>query len=61
MIQKFHSWAYIWKKNKNANLKIHTHPNVHSRFMSIHSRQDTEQLNHSLTDERIKKMWYVSY
>ena len=28
MIQQFHSWVYVQKKNKNANLKRYMHPNV---------------------------------
>ena len=33
------------------------HPNVHSS--TIHHSQDMEQLKCPLTDEWIKKMWYI--
>ena len=37
MIQKFHSWVSIWKKQK-PNSKKYMHPNVHSS--AIYNSQD---------------------
>ena len=39
MIQQFHTWVYIQKKNENTSLKIHA-PNVHSS--STYNSQDME-------------------
>ena len=49
---------YVSEGNKNSNLKIIMHPNVHSNI--IYNNQDTKkQPKCSSIDEWIKKTWYI--
>ena len=41
MIQQFHSWAYIWKK-ENTNSKRYMHRNIHTS--TIYNSQDMEAI-----------------
>ena len=45
------------EKMKNSNLKRYMHPNVHSS--TIYNSQDMEATKRPLTDEWLKKMWYI--
>ena len=35
MIQLFHSWIYIWEKNKNTNSKRYMHPRFIAALFTI--------------------------
>ena len=56
MIQHPNS-GYIYKGNKITVLKKYLHSHVHCNI--IHNSQDMQEPQCSLTDEWIKKMWYV--
>ena len=40
MIQQFHSWEYIWKKNENINFSRYMYPHVYSSI--TYNSQDKE-------------------
>ena len=48
---------FILKENRNTNLKRDTHPDVHSS--TIYKAKIWKQPKCPLTDEWIKKMWYI--
>ena len=54
MIQQSHYWEYTWQ---NYNSKIYMHPNVTAAIFTI--AKIWKQPKWSLTDEWIKKMWYM--
>ena len=54
MIRQSRSWAHIQTKLEFE--KTH-HPNIHSS--TIHNSQDMKARMEPLTDEWIKKMWYI--
>ena len=54
MIYKSHSWACIWKK---TNSRRHMHSKVHGSTMYNSQNIETSQM--SISDEWIKKMWYI--
>ena len=57
MIQGFHSWVHIQKKNKNMTLKRYVHPNVHSSI--IYNSQDMEASQMPINRSMDKDVRYI--
>ena len=49
--------GHISRKNENTNSKRYMHPSVHNR--TIYNSQDMRKHKYPLTNEWIKKMWYI--
>ena len=56
MIQQFQDWAHTQRKLYFQRY-IHFDGNFNNKV--IHSNQDMEATKISMTEERIKKMWYT--
>ena len=56
MTQQLHS-RYLPKGYKNADLKGHMHPHIYS---SINNNSQAMERAQNLTDEWIRKMWYIN-
>ena len=55
--QQFHSWIYIYEKNKNTNSKIYMYPNIHNSI--IYNCQDMGATWVSINRWMDKKIWFI--
>ena len=56
MIQQFHFWIFIWRKQKDKFEKIHA---SHDRATLFTIAKTWKQPKSLLMDEWIKKLWYI--